>query len=199
MHIVGPDVVTRVRRPRIIAIVLVWVCVASAFAAYTSPQLQLVFAVATLTFLGAILASVFALVRDWRLLGWWAALPLVICLLAMPASRFLGSGIHAVLFNSHVPQYRKLVDRIDKEELLDRTGSTIVVLKPEEKQLAYFVLAERRSDKELLVELATERGFPVKHRGYVFSSTGAFVTDSEIGRRWPYVRRIGDQWFRVSD
>ena len=42
-------------------------------------------------------------------------------------------------------------------------------------------------------------GFPAKHSGYLYLSTGDINADPELVRRWPRHRKLTDRWFAIAD
>jgi hypothetical protein len=65
--------------------------------------------------------------------------------------------------------------------------------------LAYAVLAQKGTNGDLIVEFLTEGGFPVKHSGYLYVSSGVVKQDSMEDERWPIRREERPRWFYISD
>jgi hypothetical protein len=68
-----------------------------------------------------------------------------------------------------------------------------------ERDLGYGVLAERDPNGVLTVELLTGGGFPVKHSGYLYTSSGSVRPGSFFDERWPFKTEMKAKWFRISD
>jgi hypothetical protein len=176
-----------------------WFLVASTFIAHMSGLLQLATMLASFPYIAAVIYSVVEAVRGWRTYKARALIPVSACVLAWFGSGAVGKFVQDQLFMHNLPRYQAIVSSVNVASLPVAAKAEPIELSSENQKLVYFALAERTQDGALLVELLTEGGFPVKHCGYVFSSSGALPSDAFIGKRWPYVRKVQSKWFRVAD
>jgi hypothetical protein len=68
-----------------------------------------------------------------------------------------------------------------------------------EARLVYRVFAEKDTNGVLMVEFDTESGFPVKHSGYLYSSSGTIEPGSQMDSRWTFRQEVKSRWFYISD
>jgi hypothetical protein len=78
-------------------------------------------------------------------------------------------------------------------------GSDRLLQAESEARLVYRVYAEKATNGILMVEFDTEAGFPVKHSGYLYSSSGQIESGSRMDSRWPIREEVRSGWFYVSD
>ena len=57
----------------------------------------------------------------------------------------------------------------------------------------------KQEDGFYIVEFITGRGFPVKHNGYLYCSKDIISENSRIRKRWPYISRYNNHWYRIRD
>ena len=96
------------------------------------------------------------------------------------------------------PRYVALVERIQADNTL-ASGIVSVPFSEAERDLGYNLLAERNTNGVLTVELLTGGGFPVKHSGYLYTSSGSIQLGSFFDSRWPLRTEVKPKWFRISD
>jgi hypothetical protein len=185
------------RHKLLLAITLAWIFVTGTFYAYKPGSLQLASMLVSLAFLFAFPFNIRAAFVDWRAYRWIALVPLLACILAVPAASGLGGAIGACLFSKNLPRYSAIVARQDVQAVGEK--KIFIPLSDAEKELTYAVFAQRTPAGTLIVEIATEGGFPVKHAGYLFSSSGEIPKTPELSYRWPYQERLNPHWFRVID
>jgi len=65
--------------------------------------------------------------------------------------------------------------------------------------LTYAVFAQKDTSGDLTVEFLTEGGFPVKHSGYLYISSGVVKPDSMEDEHWPFRHEERPRWFYISD
>lgn len=182
-----------------LAIVASWFLVATALAAHKSGELQFALIFLTVPFAGVFAASVFWLFREWRSHKWRSVFPLVLCILAVPTPSRVGAVAQHALFVWNKPAFERIVSRAEIQALPAGSDELLLALSKDEKRLTYFVSAERAMAGTLFVEIVTEGAFPVKHAGYVYTSSGAIDPNTSTAARWPYRRQVSEQWFRVAD
>jgi hypothetical protein len=73
----------------------------------------------------------------------------------------------------------------------------LVSLPGQYQHLAKAVLAERAGGV-LTVEFIVGGGFPTKHSGYLYRSSGP-LEGWALAKRWPRQSHIDQHWYRVSD
>ena len=188
-----------IRHPLIIAIAVIWILGRVFFMAHTTADVQLVTMGLTIVFVGAIAASVVALVREWRTLSWVAALPLAACLAAVPVSSIAGDAARAMQFAMALPDYEKVVARQDVQALQPGARIESLDLSPSERSGIDWAGAQRTPGGMLVVEFATGSGFPVKHSGYVYTSTETVTGGLATQKTWPYQSPVRAHWYEVSN
>ena len=174
-----------------------WFVSAVAFVARPSGLAQLLSMVLTLGLLGFGLVSFIQVFTRWRREHWRSVIPMGACVLAVILAPEVGAMIQDISFRRALPHYESLIQQIESGNLpvSDELRSV-----PRTKDIsAYSVLAQRSTNGVLMVEFLTGRGFPVKHSGYLYSSSGAIERDSRIDSRWPKRRQVRPLWFRISD
>lgn len=185
-------------RLAILAIAGSWLVGETVFAAFHTPGVQLAVMLLFLLFFCASAASLIALVRGWRTSGWRAAIPLIACVAAWWLAPIVSRMVDAGIFARDLPAFEAIVARPDVQATAPGADVT-VELSDKEKQVAWHVDAERTPDGTLLVTLLNGSGFPVKHSGFLYSSTGRVPPDARMNERLPYRGAMRDHWFSVSD
>lgn len=131
-----------------------------------------------------------------------AFIPAAICITGIFASFFVGSYLGNMLenrrINKDLPSYVSIAHRIEKGEIKTGTSLSRIELPAQDKDLAQITLA-RTNNEGAVIEFVTGLGFPVKHSGYLYISTGKIDNETDSLRRWPYHARINVNWFRVED
>ena len=177
--------------------------VLAAFGGYKSGATQLALLLLTPLFCAAFVAGVVLLYKSRARLSFGAATPLLACVCALPLGLLGAAGVRHALFQFHLPGYERLIARADIRALAPAEKPTFMPLSQEEKKLAYAMQAQRLPDGTLLVELMTEGAFPLKHAGYVYTSTGRIDASSGSSSAWlgawPRRTEIQPNWFRVAD
>jgi len=134
--------------------------------------------------------------KELRLL---AVIPLAVCLGSCAATAVVGRSARTAQFEKRLPRYEALVERIRAGDALVSGRVISVPLVETERDLGYAVMAQRDADGVLTVELLTGGGFPVKHSGYLYSSSGSVKSGSFFDERWPFKTAVKQNWFRISD
>ena len=174
-----------------------WFAVLCVFAARQTPNTQMLGAVMTLALLVVTLISFIRIFTDWKRQHWRSIIPFVSCVLAValyPASR---SVIHRLTFERSLPHYELIIRQIESSPA--PISSELLLIEQTEDSSIYHVRANRSPDGVLTVEFLTGLGFPVKHSGYLYSSSGVIEPDSYFDSRWPKKREMKSKWFRISD
>lgn len=180
-----------------LAIAGLWFAVLCVFAARQTPNTQLLGAVMTLALLVVILISFVRIFTDWKQQHWRSLIPFVSCMLAValyPASR---SAIRRITFERSLPRYESIIRQIESSPV--PISSEVVLIEQTEDSSIYHVRTNRSPDGVLSVEFLTGGGFPVKHSGYLYCSSGVIEPGSYFDSRWPKKREMKPKWFRISD
>lgn len=131
-----------------------------------------------------------------------AFVPAIICLVGLPAnlfiSSYLGVSIRDWQFQKNLPRYTEVVHLIEKGEIKASPSDPRIQLPNEFADLSLVTFA-KTNNNGLIIEFVIGGGFPVKHSGYLYVSTGKIENDPDTFERWPYRSRINTNWFRVSD
>ncbi len=176
-----------------------WFAVEIAFAAKPTTEGQLVAMIALVCWLVALLASFIYALSRWQTARWWAAVPLLLCLGSCEVAPRIGGAVRQSRFQNSLPRREALVAKIESGALPCSAELKAVALQESDRDLGYLVLAQRESNGFVTVEFFDGGGFPVKHSGYLYKSSGVVDPDSTSALRWPRRSPICPKWFRVSD
>jgi hypothetical protein len=185
------------------SIVVVLNCAAIIFfCEHRTPDKQL-FSMATSGILLILLAgSLVAGLLRCRREKFHAFVPAAICIIGLLASSLvapsLGSSIENWRFNNNLPRYVAIAHRIERGEIKTSTSLSRFELPGQDQDLAQITLA-KTNNEGAVIEFVTGLGFPLKHSGYLYISTGKIDNETDSLRRWPYHSRINVNWFRVED
>jgi hypothetical protein len=174
-----------------------WFVIFGVFVAHQTPKTQILSALMTLAFLVVILISFVRIFTDWKRQRWRSLIPFVSCMLAIalyPASR---SAIRRITFERSLPHYETIIRQIESSPVPISSESRQI--EQTEDSSIYHIRANRSPDGVLSVEFLTGGGFPVKHSGYLYCSSGVIIPGSYFDSRWPKKREMKTQWFRISD
>jgi hypothetical protein len=131
-----------------------------------------------------------------------AFIPALICFFGLPmsfiAAIVLGISIEKSRFQRNLPRYTEVVQLIKKSEIKPTSPSPLVQLPNQYKDLAWEIVPKTNNDG-IIIEFLNEAGFPVKHSGYLYVSSGSIENDTKTLQRWPFHTRINTNWFRISD
>lgn len=183
----------------VIAIAAICFVALSAFKAYNSPLGQLILFLLTVPYLASIAASVVEPFRGWRAYGLRSLIPLAACAAAWYGSMPVGGMLQSHLFSNNLPRFQAIADGIKPEALPADGKSELIPISADDANHVHRVFAYRSIAGVIVVEFLTEHGFPAKHSGYVFSSSGSLPTDAKFHYRWPYADEVRPRWFRVSN
>jgi hypothetical protein len=151
-------------------------------------------------FLAALVFSLVCIVTEWRQRRWRSLIPLALWVIALFASGVLIRGVDRLLFLWSFPSYQRIVQEIEEGKVPVYPEVDNSLLEPENKaRFAYLVFAEKDTEGILTVEFITESGFPAKHSGYLYVSSGNIEPGSRMDSRWPIREKVKDNWFWVSN
>ncbi|HEY9171287.1 MAG TPA: hypothetical protein VI136_03280 [Verrucomicrobiae bacterium] len=151
---------------------------------------------------GYLFALVFSLVFAWierKRLRLLAVIPLLLCFGSCVATTTVGRSMRRAEFERQFPRYVALVERIRSVEALASNKVESISLSEAERALVYNVLGELDTNGVLTVELLTGGGFPLKHSGYLYTSSGSVEPGSFFDERWPFKTEVKTNWYRISD
>jgi len=152
-----------------------------------------------LGFAGGIITSLVCLFSDWRRMGWRSAIPLGVCVVSFYFSGILVDAARYCVFIRVLPSYETVVREIDSGRILVTTNFVDLPQAKSEAPLAYHVFARRETNGVLMVEFDTESAFPLKHGGYLYSSSGTIEPGSRMDSRFPFRWELRKKWYYVSD
>jgi hypothetical protein len=131
-----------------------------------------------------------------------AFIPALICLIGLPAGFVaafaLGGSIKDSRFQRNLPRYTEVVRRIETGAIKPTTSSPLLNLPNQYADLAWAAFP-KTNNAGLIIEFLNEGGFPFKHSGYLYVSSGNIESDADTLERWPIHSRINTNWFRISD
>ena len=180
-----------------LGIATAWLATMLLFGWFTNGWWQLGSMLASLVFLLAIFVNFALMFSRWQKERAAAAIPFLICSVAIAALVFAAPEIRKFQFRLNRPAYEKVVSGIE-------SGNILITDKPFYGETALdagnarYVLAQKTSDG-LVVEFLTGFGFPVKHSGYLYVESGQLQKGSFFDERWPRRGRIDTHWYRISD
>lgn len=182
----------------IVWVAAVWFVVFTVEGAHRGSDLLMLFSlVASLFLLGALVTSVVRVFADWRQHRWRAFVPFAVCLFAVVAAVAAIRTARRMIFAWSLPSYEAVVRQMEAGSIPVPDKLTPIPEAQHQARLAWAVLAQKGSDGTLTVEFLTESGFPVKHSGYLYSSSGSL--DASEARRWPIRHEEKPKWFYISD
>lgn len=117
---------------------------------------------------------------------------------------FLGMRVSAPYrhhreFTSKLPFFQKVISDLRASEMAP-SASLIKVAVPDDcRGVVYSILAQHPAEGRLAVEFLTGGGFPVKHRGFLFLSSGGIEDYLQIASRWPKRTQLQDHWLYIGD
>lgn len=148
-------------------------------------------------FLVAIITSVVCIFSQWRQCRWRSVLPFAFCVLSVFVSIVLVYLIREAMLVWSFPSYEAVVRQMESGSIPVGTKLSRIPQAEPMARLAYRVFAQKDTNGVLTVEFWTEGGFPVKHSGYLYVSSGVI----ETGARWRWTMRhkVRSKWFYFSD
>ena len=173
-----------------------WFLAFTASAAQPSGLTQLFSMLLTLAFLLFGLMSLVFVFVHWRQERWRSLIPVGASALVVLLEPEVCNLIRQFMFDRSLPRYESIIRQMESGSL--PVSDQLRRVPQAEGALAYAVLAQR-TNGVLSVEFLTGSGFPLKHSGYLYSSSGLIEKGSLIDSRWPKRREVKPLWFRISD
>lgn len=173
------------------------------FSAKPSGDVQLLsmFGVLALVVVGLI--GVFIGVRKFATKRFQAFVPATICAVglasALIAAPVLGGAIRSRRFEANLPRYTEIVRKVEAGELRATDRLERIDLPPGYSDLAVTMLGKTNTTGDIVLEFIIGGGFPVKHSGYLYVSSGKPESDPVLLRRWPHRRKLSDNWSAIAD
>ena len=137
------------------------------------------------------------LFRHWERERWREVLPPVACVLVVVLMPETGAAARRAVFQHSLPGFESVIHQIEQG-----TIPVTIELQPIPQARSGSggpVLAQRSTNGVLTVEFITGGGFPVKHSGFLYCSSGSIEAGSRTDSRWPRRQPIKPRWYRVSD
>lgn len=113
--------------------------------------------------------------------------------------RVSSSYRHNREFTSRLPFFQSVISDLEHSDAVPSTSLTKVPVPKGARNLVYSILAQRLADGRLAVEFLTGGSFPVKHRGFLFLSSGGIEDFPQMASRWPGREPVRDHWFYIAD
>lgn len=105
---------------------------------------------------------------------------------------------HNRTFQRKLPSFQKIISQLQSSEAILSSLTDIPVPDHAQNEI-YSILAQRLADGRLAVEFLTGGGFPVKHRGFLFLSSGSIEDFPQVASRWPRREPLQDHWLYIGD
>ena len=160
----------------------------------TSNKLLFSFAL-SVVFLLACIAAFVLIFLEWRKRQWRAIIPFASCVFAIVLFLPVGILISHALFAWSLPSYEKVVGKLESGSV--PLTQDLSELSEPEARFANRVFASKDTNGVLTVIFFTEEGFPARHSGYLYSSSGE--VSPGIEERLPRNSRVRPKWFYVSN
>lgn len=183
----------------VIVVAVVWLIGATVFFSHRTLISQLWTLPVFPCFLVAVVISIVCIFREWRQRRWFSLVPFASCVLAVVISDAVSHRIRHAIFIQSLPSYEAVVQQMESGSILVPTKLSPLPQAVPLADLAYAVLAQKDTNGVLMVEFLTEGGFPVKHSGYLYVSSGVVEPGSMEDDRWPFRHEERPRWFYVSD
>jgi hypothetical protein len=158
--------------------------------------LQVAMILGTPCLLAAGIAGAVRGVARWKEERWRCLIPWAAVGLAMVLAPEAGIWIRNRRFLQVLPHYESILREMDSGRI--PVTSELGRIPGAEGPFAEAVLAQRTQDG-LHVEFLSGGGFPLKHHGYLYLSTGLIEPKSPVGKRWPNRYELRPRWYRISD
>jgi FtsH-binding integral membrane protein len=179
---------------------LVWFAFSTVYFAHrNSIILQLLGILLMFCFFAAVVVSIVCIFAEWRKSRWFSLLPFAVCVLSVVISVAIVRTIRQAIFLRSLPSYESVVRQMESGNIPVSTNLSPVPQAVPLARLAYAVLAQKATNGALTVEFLTEGGFPVKHSGYLYVSSGVIEPGSMEDSRWPFRHEERPKWFYFSD
>lgn len=114
-----------------------------------------------------------------------------------PSLTSAGVHIRDIAFVSNIEKYDKFINEMKTGDIQIGERITKIYIPRKYSDLAQVVFAKKNETGEITAEFIIGGGFPVKHSGYLYSSSG--IIDEETRERWPRRIKVEERWYRISD
>jgi len=132
----------------------------------------------------------------WRKERWLSIVPTTSCALAVLLAPEVRVPLENLMFTRSFPHYESIIRQMESGSIA--VSADLRRIPQAERFPTYRVLAQQ-TNGVLSVEFLTGSGFPVKHSGYLYCSSGTIERGSLMDSRWPKRVEVKPFWFRVSD
>lgn len=170
-----------------------WLGTFCLFVARQTPSTQLFSFLMTLVLLLVVLIGFVRIFTQWNRERWRSLIPLISCGLAVAVFPVSRSAILRLTFEHSLPRFESIICKLESGPLPD--PSAVLEIAQVEDNTIYHAKAKQSPNGDLTVLFLTGNGFPVKHSGYLYSSSGTFSPSKD----WPKVKEMKPNWFRISD
>lgn len=113
--------------------------------------------------------------------------------------RVTASFRHKREFTSKLPFLQKIVTDLQASDSKADPALVKVPVPEEALGMVHSILAQRPAEGSLAVEFVTRGGFPVKHRGFLFLSSGRIEDFPAMAARWPKRTPLREHWLYIGD
>jgi hypothetical protein len=180
-----------------LVIAILWFIARAVFAARPSVEAQTVLMILTFGFFFVGIISFVRALTQWRKGRFRAVAPLAGCILIVAVAPMAASAVRRSVFHQSLARYESVIRRIESGEI--QLTNQLRNISPSESGLSHSVLAQREANGVFTVEFLSGSGFPVKHSGVLYCSSGFIEPGSVTASRWPKKVEMKPRWFRVSD
>ena len=181
------------------SVCLIWFLAVAAFDWWQSNLIKILTMPLSAAYLYSWIASIVCVFACWRRWHIRALVPLAICIATAIVSRTVSHPLMEAGFARILPRYATLVQQMETGQIVVSNTPTRVVLSGKEAELAYAVWADKATNGILTVTFFVGGGFPVKHWGYLYRSSGENPPQAWwIESDW-MGRRLNDKWFYIFD
>ena len=183
----------------VLVVAVIWFVGYTAYFSHRTNLTQLLTLPLIPCLLAAVVASVVCIFREWRERRWFALLPFAVCVLSVVLSRMVTNQIRHAIFSWSLPSYEAVVHQMESGSIPVPTNLDRIQQAESQARWVYTVLAQKDNNGVLTVAFLSEAGFPVKHSGYLYCSSGVITPGSVIDSRWPIRHEERPKWFYISD
>jgi hypothetical protein len=180
-----------------VTVAVLWSLSFVAFSGWQSLVTQLLSFLLSIGLLVFCAVSFVRIFTRWKRESWRSAIPFLVCVVAVFAAEVGGNSLRSFLFMRALPRYESVIREIETGTFPVKNGETVAI--PRKEETGAYAIFAYRTNGVLAVEFLTGGGFPVKHSGYLYSSSGVVERGSIAQRRWPRRTKVRPLWFRISD
>jgi hypothetical protein len=183
----------------VVRVAVIWCVGSTVFFSHRTNLTQLLTLPLALCFLAAVIISIVCAFSEWRQRRWISLLPFGTCVLSVVVCGAIVRPIRQAIFVWSLPSYEGVVQQMESGSIPVSATLSRVPQAESKARLTYGVFAQKGTNGVLTVEFLTECGFPVKHSGYLYCSSGVIALGSDADSRWPIRHEEKPKWFYVSD